>query len=483
MRKLSLILLAALAALSLAACGGDTPDTPDTTAAPAETTAPAAPSLTLDGQYTIVRADTSGKVATAAGVALYEALESKPALGTDFVKRDETPPADNLEILLGATNRPASIELCAGLGLYDYKIAVVGQQLVVAAGSEDALAGAVAHLIRSGALEGGKIAADYSYAFDGADNRDEYIADPSRFIPSWTLDFDVPAWLTDYSEKQAAWADTDGRMMTAIHRADWKNYPENSIEAIISCIHAGADSLELDIGLTKDGVVVLLHDTTLKRTTDWSEKNGKNGLPTSNNLADWTLAELRQLRLKTNDGVQTDYLIPTFEEVLTVCKDRIWVRLDKLSVFDWARDIDPLIAKTGAYDTCIYNREYTLAKHRDYLRTAADHGRTALSYQTFANGNDWPALLTALRNYGVEPIAWWNGYDKKNSTASLKAQTAALNSIRGNVRIYVDAQSLGGAVETPAVWDELYAAGVNFILVDDVIAVQKYVAAEYSATK
>lgn len=481
MRTLRLILSAALCALALTACASDTPVPPDTTAA-AETTAPAA-SLTLDGRYTIVRSDTSGKIATAAGVALREALGNAPALGTDFVKRDETPPADNLEILLGVTNRPASIELCAGLGLYDYAIAVVGEQLVVAAGSEDALAGAVAHLIRSGALEGGKIPLDYTYRYDGADNRDEYIADPTRFIPNWTLDFDVPAWMTDYSEKQAAWADPDGRMMTAIHRADWKHYPENSIEAILSCIHAGADSLELDIGLTRDGVVVLMHDATLKRTTDWSEKNGKNGLPTSNDLADWTLAELRRLRLKTNDGVQTDYLIPTFEEVLTVCKDRIRVRLDKLPVFDWERDIAPLIEKTGAYDTCIFNREYPLARHRDYVRAAADRGLIALSYQTFANGTDWPALLTALRAYGVEPIAWWNGYNKKDSSNSLKAGQKALDSIRGQVRIYVDAQSLGGATETTAVWDELYAAGVNFILVDDVVAVQKYVATEHEATK
>ena len=68
---------------------------------------------------------------------------------------------------------------------------------------------------------------------------------------------------------------------------------------------------------------------------------------TSALVSDWTFEELRQLRLKCN-GEQTDYLIPTFEEALQVCKGRTTIRLDKYGVWDWDEDVYPLIKKVGA---------------------------------------------------------------------------------------------------------------------------------------
>lgn len=487
--KLIYLALAGLLALTVTACGGDSAST-DTTA-PADTTpvtteAPVPTMLTFGANYTIIRDEDGGKLATAAGSALYEALGSKPGLETDWVKRDEEPVFGEYEILLGATNRPESIALSEGLGLYDYRIKVEGEKLVIAGGSDVAIATAVAELIRSGALledEGGiSLARDYTLSFDGAKTREDYIENPDLFLVDWILEFDVPEWLTDYEEKKAAWADADGRMMTAIHRNDHIYYPENSLEGIISCIHMGVDSLELDVGLTKDGVPVLLHDSTLKRTTDWEQKAGKNGLPSSNNLADWTLDEVRQLRLKTNAGVQTDYIIPTMEEVLTVCRGRIWIRLDKLSVFDWDRDIQPLIEKTGAYEVCIFNRQYTMKQTMAYRDYVLGKGGTPLYYQTFANGTDWAGLVTMLKKYELSPIAWWTGYDKTKHESTLKAGQKLLNSVYGQVRVYVDAQSLGGATESPEIWDDLYAAGVNFILCDDLMMLQKYVAENYEPT-
>ena len=103
------------------------------------------------------------------------------------------------------------------------------------------------------------------------------------------------------------------------HRGDWRNYPENSIPAIESVIRMGVDVMELDLKKTKDGVLVLSHDRTLDRCT-----NGK-GL-----ISDYTLAEIKQLRLKRAHGVTTDSLrMPTLEEALAVCKDRIVVNVDQ----------------------------------------------------------------------------------------------------------------------------------------------------------
>ncbi|WP_044440678.1 inositol monophosphatase family protein [Agreia bicolorata] len=74
--------------------------------------------------------------------------------------------------------------------------------------------------------------------------------------------------------------------MTAIvaHRGDSSVHRENTLEAIRSAIVAGADTIEIDVRLTRDGEVVLLHDATLNRL--W-------GIDA--NIADLTLAEVEKL--------------------------------------------------------------------------------------------------------------------------------------------------------------------------------------------
>ena len=49
------------------------------------------------------------------------------------------------------------------------------------------------------------------------------------------------------------------------HRGDWRNWPENSIPAIESIIKMGVDMMELDVKMTKDSVLVLMHDKTIDR--------------------------------------------------------------------------------------------------------------------------------------------------------------------------------------------------------------------------
>ena len=59
----------------------------------------------------------------------------------------------------------------------------------------------------------------------------------------------------------------ESSVIVVAHRADWRNYPENSLEAIQSAIDMGVDMLEIDVQRTKDGVLMLMHDHNLDRTT------------------------------------------------------------------------------------------------------------------------------------------------------------------------------------------------------------------------
>ena len=82
--------------------------------------------------------------------------------------------------------------------------------------------------------------------------------------------------------------------------------PENSLEAFELACRAGY-GIELDLQLSKDGVVMIFHDYTLKRMT------GVEG-----NLSDFTAQELSKLRL-----AGTDERIPTFKEVLDLVDGRV----------------------------------------------------------------------------------------------------------------------------------------------------------------
>ena len=66
-------------------------------------------------------------------------------------------------------------------------------------------------------------------------------------------------------------ADSD-RVIVVAHRGDWRNAPENSLQAIKNCIDMGVDIVEIDVRETKDGHLVLMHDKTINRTTNGKGK-------------------------------------------------------------------------------------------------------------------------------------------------------------------------------------------------------------------
>ena len=121
-------------------------------------------------------------------------------------------------------------------------------------------------------------------------------------------------------------ADQEG-VLIACHRAGYLNkdgksgLPENSVPAIRASIEAGAEILEIDLAMTSDGQLVLMHNKTMDRTT-----TGK-GLP-----SDHTLAELKELFLRDPEGKTTSERIPTFKETMELVKGRAMVNLDKLDI-------------------------------------------------------------------------------------------------------------------------------------------------------
>lgn len=94
-------------------------------------------------------------------------------------------------------------------------------------------------------------------------------------------------------------------------------YPENSIEACEKTLSLLPSFFEIDPRLTKDGVMVLMHDADIKRTTNGS------GL-----VSDYTYEELQRFNLKDRKGNITPYKIPTIREVLEWGKNKTVFNLD-----------------------------------------------------------------------------------------------------------------------------------------------------------
>lgn len=118
-------------------------------------------------------------------------------------------------------------------------------------------------------------------------------------------------------------------VVVACHRGDWRNFPENSISAIESIIRYGADIMELDLKLTKDSVLVLSHDADVKRCTNFTSVF-KNEPEKSAKVKDLTYEEIQMLSLKRAHGVVVDSIkMPTLEQALRCCKDRICVNVDQ----------------------------------------------------------------------------------------------------------------------------------------------------------
>jgi glycerophosphoryl diester phosphodiesterase len=110
----------------------------------------------------------------------------------------------------------------------------------------------------------------------------------------------------------------DKQVMVAAHRGDWRNAPENSLQAYKLAIEEGVDIIEVDLNKTSDGVIVIMHDETINRTTDGKGRPG-----------DYTLEELKKFHLRNGLGVVTRHTVPTLEEVLQLAKGKVMVNLDK----------------------------------------------------------------------------------------------------------------------------------------------------------
>ena len=151
-----------------------------------------------------------------------------------------------------------------------------------------------------------------------------------------------------------------GATLVSAHRGGpAKGLPENALETFDATLRAVPALIEADVATSSDGVLFLLHDDTLDRTT------------TGEGLASKTPWEtIRTLKLRDPEGVPTAYAPPRFAEALAFLKDRTVLQVDFKRSTRY-EDVIAEINRQGAEDRVILIA-YTMAQAERLHRLAPD---------------------------------------------------------------------------------------------------------------
>jgi glycerophosphoryl diester phosphodiesterase len=140
------------------------------------------------------------------------------------------------------------------------------------------------------------------------------------------------------SESHAMEQPLEGNVIIIAHRGASGERPEHTLASYTLAIEQGADYIEPDLVLTKDGVLVARHENEISETTDVADKAEFAGRRTTKTIdgqkmtgwftEDFTLAELKTLRAKerlpqlrkANMAYDGQFEIPTFDEILALAK-------------------------------------------------------------------------------------------------------------------------------------------------------------------
>lgn len=141
-------------------------------------------------------------------------------------------------------------------------------------------------------------------------------------------------------------------IMVIAHRGFSGAAPENTLAAFRKGIEVGSDMIELDVHLSRDGEIVVIHDETLERTT-----NGK-GM-----VVDHTLQELKKFDAGSSFGPTfAGERIPTLKEVLDLAKGRVPVNIEiknpthgKYSIAELTEKVLREVNQAGMMDRVIFS--------------------------------------------------------------------------------------------------------------------------------
>ncbi len=232
-----------------------------------------------------------------------------------------------------------------------------------------------------------------------------------------------------------------GRFVVIAHRGVHTHEPENTLTSLRASIKAGVDFVECDLRTTKDGHIVILHDSTVDRTTDGKGK-----------LAELTLAEVKALTIKNSTE-----RIPTFEELLRESRGKMGFYLD-------CKAVDPMQA-------CALVQRYKLTD-RVFAYTSTED---ALAWKKAA---PQVCVMTSPPDAAKTPkqisafLEEWP-FELLDGPYDLPAETIAAAKALGT-QVWADIQN---PLESPAQWEPALARGLTGLQSDHPVELIAYLKA------
>jgi len=232
------------------------------------------------------------------------------------------------------------------------------------------------------------------------------------------------------------------------HRGASAYAPENTLAAFDLAVRQGADAIELDAKLTKDGQVVVIHDATVNRTT-----NGKG------KVKELTLEELQKLEAGSHFDISfAGEPIPTLGEVLRTVGKEIFVNIELTNYADpfdkLPEKVAEIVAKNQLADRVFFSSFNPIALSRiKRLLPEAPCGLLSL--------NGWKGVL--VRTVFGNPGAYQSVHPEV-SDASIELINKAH---QRNQKVFVY------TVNLEEIMEELFLLKVDGIFTDDPLAAQK----------
>ena len=239
------------------------------------------------------------------------------------------------------------------------------------------------------------------------------------------------------------------------HRGASGYLPEETLGGYELAMQMGADYIEPDLQLTRDGQLVAMHDTTLTRTTNVAELfAARNG---TYNVSDFTLAEIKTLTVNPtgalsrpdstypgfDPSMDDPYKVPTFAEVLDVLTDYNATNGTRIGIYPESKaPHDPV--KNRQIIEVLKQKGYTSAEDRVILQTFANESVVDLDALLTENGIEAElaqlgSVVLADGSYGVR------GSDGTRTLAEIAMNATGVGvSYRGITEAFIrDAHALG----------------------------------------
>lgn len=262
--------------------------------------------------------------------------------------------------------------------------------------------------------------------------------------------------------------DPDGRVMVAAHRGCWAEAPENSLAALEACARLGVDIIEVDLRLTADGEVALLHDSTLRRMA---------GIDRA--VSDMTLKELQEVRLRNRDGrgdvAVTDEHVPGFREWIRANDGRLLLILDLKSE---PRVLAPraaaILREEGACDIAMFALVAPAGEVRDQAGALFDCAAYLPNLRVPMGKMSEVATSYAQLNPAAVAVRfddWDYLYEGADTVARMPARLWVNTLDDYHAGGLTDADAL---TDPDILWGRLVDAGVNIIQTDEPAALIEY---------